>query len=77
MAINWDLQAFFALTPRVQRENVNPIRRRITAIVMGSDVAVSFRISFALYCIEQREVYVGEYYGVPDLSIIEPPGKKC
>jgi hypothetical protein len=37
---------------------------------------VSFRISFALYCIEQREVYVGEYYGVLDISIIEPPGKK-
>ena len=27
LAINWDLQAFFALTLRVQRENVNPIRR--------------------------------------------------
>jgi hypothetical protein len=27
LAINWDLQAFFALTPRVQRENINPIRR--------------------------------------------------
>jgi hypothetical protein len=26
--------------------------------------------------IEQREVYVGEYYGVLDISIIEPSGKK-
>jgi len=65
LAINWDLQAFFALTLRVQRENINPIT-----------LPVSFPISFALYWIEQREVYVGEYYGVLDISIIEPPGKK-
>jgi hypothetical protein len=65
LATNWDLQAFFALTPRDQRENVNPIT-----------LPVSFPISFALYCIEQREVYVGQYHGVLDISIIEPPGKK-
>jgi hypothetical protein len=65
LAINWEPPSIFCLNPRVQRENVNPIT-----------LPVIFRISFALYCIEQCEVYVGEYYGVLDISIIEPPGKK-
>jgi len=56
LAINWEPPSIFCLNPRVQRENVNPIT-----------LPVIFRISFALYCIEQCEVYVGEYYGVLDI----------